>query len=288
MSAASVRMDARGGWMHFGVAAGLLLAAAVGFGAAVRVLKVYLVKVPVPWPAGTEVVDHRLANFPTRFGDYVLAGDGELSPRRDGEPDGLVRLREEQLEELGTTKHRLNWYYQGIFAEVPRGQAAGRPRRYFTLHVTYYTGLVDPAPHVPEVCLFVGGYYPLPEESGALELGTSAAPPWDRFSVWRTAFAGTDRRRGVHFKSAEYYVFSVNGQPTTSRLTVRSKLANPLVRYAYFAKIQVAPLRPGNNLAACDRACLRFLRQAVPEVLKFLPSAREVRRLESGGTDGEG
>jgi len=280
MSAASGRAGARGGWAHFGIAAGLLLAAAVGFNTAVRVLKVHLVKAPVPWPAGTKVVDHRLANFPVRFGDYVLAGDGELSRRRDGEPDGLVRLRKEQLEELGTTKHRLNWYYQGIFAETPPGEPEGRTGRYFTLHVTYYTGLVDPAPHVPEVCLFVGGYYPLPEESGAVELHTSAPPPWDRFRVWRTAYAGSSRRGG-YFKSAEYYVFSVNGQPTTSRLTVRSKLANPLARYVYFAKIQVAPLRPGTDLAACDRDCLRFLRQAVPAVLKFLPSAEDVRRLES-------
>ncbi|HUT57250.1 MAG TPA: hypothetical protein VNA25_05185, partial [Phycisphaerae bacterium] len=49
---------------HFLIAAGILLLAAVGWGAAVRLLGIATRKEPVPWPEGAVVdEDHRLRSL---------------------------------------------------------------------------------------------------------------------------------------------------------------------------------------------------------------------------------
>jgi len=273
------------GWRHFAVAAGVLLVVGVGWNAVAGIIGIYLAKDPVPPPERVQTDQHRLVSFPQRVGPYVVAADGELFldrrtglPIRDGQPDGISTFPDDVLETLGTARHELNWYYSGIFRDT-RPQRSGR---YLRMDVTYYTGLLDAVPHVPTNCIVAGGGTILRDQSKPIVVSIPAAPePWRRITVYRTAYqVSASAFQGV---SAQYHVFSMNGTPTHDRFAVRMKLGLPWVKYAYFAKIQVAPLRPEASLEETDRVCLEFIRVVLPEVLKYLPSEADVRRLEASG-----
>ena len=47
------------------------------------------------------------------------------------------------------------------------------------------------------------------------------------------------------------------------------------------ATVKVGLLRPGRTLAESDRLCGEFLQAVLPEVLRFLPTAAEVERLNN-------
>lgn len=274
---------ARRGWVHFGVASTILLAAAICFHAAVRLLKIHLVKAAVPSPRSAKVDEHWLESFPARIGPYVLAPEVEMPKPADGDSDGHRKATKDELKELGTSKHPFNWYYSAYYRDTRVGGSFEEGTgRYFLLDVTYYTGLVDPVPHVPEICLFAGGFTPLAGESGSLRVDLPDLPgPWESWrniEVRRAAYVR--RRGGVEIRSSQYYVFSMNGQATNSRNAVRWKLTLPWKHYCYFAKVQAATLRPEKTAEASDRVCAEFLRHAIPEVLRFLPSAADVKRLE--------
>ncbi|KPK84706.1 MAG: hypothetical protein AMJ81_04935 [Phycisphaerae bacterium SM23_33] len=283
---ASAPRASRGGWVHFGVAAALLLAAAAGFHVAVRLLRIHLVKAAVPLPEAARLDGHWLANFPQALGPDILGPDGRRVPRYVLAPDGYRKLTEDVLRELGTTKHRLNWYYSAFYRDNQVTSIRAEDQRYFILDVTYYTGLVDPVPHIPEICLLAGGFAPLPGESASLTLELPDLPEpwreWRQIKVRRAAYALKDTF-GAAVKSAQYYVFSMNGEATDSRSRVRWDLTWPTRNYCYFAKIQAAPGRPEASAAASDEVSLEFLRHAIPAALRFLPSADDVKRLEDSG-----
>jgi len=273
------------GWRHFAVAAAVLLVVGVGWNAIAGIIGIYLAKYPVPPPEVVQTDQHRLVSFPRRIGPYVVAGDGELFvdrrtgvPIRDGQPDGITIFPDDVLETLGTAKHEMNWYYSGIFRDTRLGESG----RYLRMDLTYYTGLLDAVPHVPTNCIVAGGGRILRDQSKPVAVSIPAAPePWRRIAVYRTAYrVSASAFQGV---SAQYHLFSMNGTPTCDRFAVRMRLGLPWVKYAYFAKIQVAPLRPEATLEQTDRVCLEFIRTVLPEVLKYLPSAADVRRLEASG-----
>lgn len=272
--------------VHFVVAAGVLLVVGGGWNGIMAALKWTMTKSPVPWPEGTEVAEHRLANFPEKLGPYLIVPDGEMSRQPDGRPDGIVEFRKEDLDTLGVLKHKLNWYFAGVFQDVrTRGEAAWKGKHYVRLDVTYYTGLLDAVPHIPDVCLGAGGFTIIPGESGFVRISAPTAPaPWDDFQIYRTAYAGKGN------KTAQYYFFSLNGKPTADWKMVRGRLSLPWVNYCYFAKVQLGAfrggygkLRPETDRDACDRISRDFLNYALPAVLRFLPSAQDVEKLEKSG-----
>ncbi|MHC4715418.1 MAG: hypothetical protein ACYS5V_00460 [Planctomycetota bacterium] len=281
-----------GGRGHFYVAAGVLAVAAAGFHLAVGWLGVVLVKKPVPPPEAADVDRHRLVNFPKHLGPYKLLGDGERfrdkegNPIKDGKPDGIVEFRDEQVGEMDIPNHPLNWYYGGLFRDTRPGSG-----RVYQMNVTYYTGVLDAVPHVGEICIRAAGGQVLSADSGPMAVDAPRAnAPWKRFKIKRVAYALYDEdgnpirdRLGRPVKSAEYYVFSMNGNPTHDRLDVRRKLAWPLAKYCYYAKVQVAPLQPEPTLQKQDESCREFLRHAMPEVLRYLPSAKDVEALKRAG-----
>jgi len=84
----------------------------------------------------------------------------------------------------------------------------------------------------------------------------------------------------------------MNGIPTARWEVVRGKLMLFTVRYCYFAKIQIAVFKVGTyrgrvglmnetDLNISDQACRDFLSHALPDILRFLPSADDVKKLSS-------
>lgn len=268
----------------FTAAAAFLLVAGIGWNSAMALLKWTMAKYPVPHPETVELEGHRLANFPEMIGDYELAGDGELvrdsktgRPIFDGEKDGILDVSSDQLSELGMKKHKLNWYYFAIYGN--RRLRENDARAHVYLQVTYYTGLLDAVPHVSQVCVAAAGGTVLSREGGLIpvSLPPDRVPPgWEKVELNRTVYVLKQRN-----KLAQYHIFSMNGQPTAHWWKVRGTLGWPSVKYCYFAKIQLAPKNPNLGNEVSDEICRDFAQAVLPEVLKFLPTAADVEKLEA-------
>ena len=157
---------------------------------------------------------------------------------------------------------------------------ADNPARFWRLEVYYYTGGVDLVPHVPEICGKMAGADPLRTEDMPIR-AVQAAAPWGPQEVNCHKAVLLDRDR----EYAQYYIFSLNGVPECNRTTVRLTLASPFIRHAYFAKVQLSPASISSESDDTDRAAEEFLRLAMPEVLKALPSSEDIRKLDQSGGD---
>ena len=267
-----------GGWVHFGVAAGVLLVAALAWFAYLPGL---LSKRPVLPPEHAQFQEHRLYNFPETLGPYVLDPESESSEPEDGTKDGIHGMDEDTLQNLGTLKHDYNWYYMATYRDTRTRSASRRVR----LEVTYYTGLVDAVPHVPERCIVAGGGEILRSECGPISVvAAGLSPPWDKIEVYRTAYQWLDKRTGRTGEAAQYHFFGMNGLPAWRWEWVRWETGKLTKKYCYFAKVQLSPdVRDVASLDASDKCCRDFLTYALPAILKFLPAAADVEKLEASG-----
>jgi len=278
------------GMVHFLIAAGILILAASGWEVIIKGFKIPLDKKAVPWPANVQVnaTDFYLESLPEKLGHYVLAQDGELfEGKKDGVPDGLVILKKDVMETLGVgtgfDKKRYparesNWYFASIYVDQRR--KGNDPFRYWQLEITYYTGGLDLVPHVPDICLVAGGATLLGNSKAMFTIPTAPAP-WDEpLTFVRVGYELPDDLKLSSQRYVQYYIFSLNGQPETSRNTVRLKLANPFgSSYSYFAKIQFAPRGAVTDTAQADAAAEEFLLNVLPSVLAQLPLPREIEEL---------
>jgi hypothetical protein len=264
--------------VHFSIAAGLLLAATVGWTAVIKGLDLYFAKQPVPPPAVVQTEDHRLTSFPKRIGPYVLAA----GLFKDA-PEGTTTVTEDVMGTLGMNKHKYNWYYMATFRDTRPN--ASEANRFLRLDVTYYTGLIDAMPHIGDVCIVASGGRVLDDQGGAVEVTVPGqAPPWNRFDVRRTVYEilPTEKNRlGEQSLSSQYHVFSVNGRPIEARDKARAVLADLRMKYCYYAKIQTATVFSQPDVAAADAANREFLSYMVPVALEYLPSEAEVERLNN-------
>ncbi len=267
------------GWIHFGLAAGLLLVAAVVWN--IVLIGKYFAKKPVPPPPHAQFEEHRLTNFPKRIGQYVLAGDGELFEKRDGLPDGLLIEREENLETLGTLKNDWNWYYMAVYRDTHA--APGSSGRYIRLDITYYTGLLEAVPHVGERCIVAGGGTIIHGQSKPIRVRLDALPAawkkWRDIEVYRTTYE-IRRRDSSVTRASQYHIFGVNGKPICDWMKVRWDIGSLSLKYCYFAKIQIAVRAPESDVEKNDTICRKFIEQVLPEVLRFLASADDVKKME--------
>jgi len=285
---ASFRWDR--GMMHFCIAVVVLLIAAGGWELAVRGLELAVAPMPMPWPKDV-VVDTKefyLKSLPDRLGHYVLLGDGEMTSNRDGHPDGIIILREENRETLGVGgkldkdrvhQRRSNWYCMRVYRDE---RTDGNKARLWRLDVTYYTGGVDPVPHIPEVCLKAGGATLLSSDKISFYVPV-ATRPWDKpVQFVRTQYEAWDDKKQATVRYVQYYVFNLNGQPENSREKVRAILANPFgYKHSFFAKIQFAPWGEVKDLKEADREAEDFVRNFLPSVLQQLPKREDVERMDA-------
>ena len=282
------------GDLHFLAAAAVLVASAVGWRVAVSALGIVLQKAPVPWPPGVRVdTDFRLLSLARQFGPYErVEADGECpdprtgQPVRDHRPDGEI-LYEPHLMDLlgiGTGYDRTrydercsNWYVSRIYRDGR--ERPGSPYRYWQLDVTYYTGSLDTVPHVPERCLVAGGAT-VSSSAKVTFRADGVSADWSGDLVFRrTRYEKLTERTGSLWESVQYYTFSLNGRPESAWEKVRGTLTLPGIPHAYFAKIQFAPRDSVTDLAETDRRAQDFLSQALPEILRALPTRADVQKL---------
>lgn len=270
--------QSRRGWIHFALAAGLLLFVAVAWNIVMR--GKYFAKKPVPPPARAEFEKHRLTNFPDSIGPYVLAGDGELSEKLDGKPDGLLIEREENLETLGTLKNDWNWYYMAVYRDTRAEPDSSR--QYIRLDITYYTGLLDAVPHVGERCIVAGGGTIIHSDCKPITVGlptlSAAWKKWRDIKVFRTTYE-VRRSNSAATRASQYHIFAMNGEPNCRWEIVRWDMGALTLKYCYFAKIQITTRTPEPDVEKSDAFCREFLEYVLPEVLQFLPSADDVKKM---------
>jgi hypothetical protein len=148
----------------------------------------------------------RLDNIPTTLGDWRTAGDSR-------------RLTEEMVEELGTSDYLNRTYIREDKPEWPAVQ----------LHLAYYTGLIDPVPHIPERCNVA---------AGLVSQGQATTHALD---IDRTEWA-EDELLNLH-RSEPYPVVSVRNPITGRRESIRMPLGDLEIRVTDFALPEQPDLR---------------------------------------------
>lgn len=175
-----------------------------------------------------------------------------------------IPIPDEVIEELGT-KLYIQWVLENPITDGPAWARSA------SLFVTYYTGVQDQVPHVPEEC--VG-------QSGAGQTETRdiefSLPDGKKYRVRRLGFA-TPRGRGYSFI---YYTFLVNGDLYCDRVDVRLRCGRPSEQYLYYSKIELS-FRSLDNEAPpeMDRTAERLLNQVISVMLKdHLPDVAAMER----------
>lgn len=136
------------------------------------------------------------------------------------------KLPPEAEEEMGT-KEYLNW-----IVTDPNG--GGARSKQVSLTVTYYTGVQDQVPHVPEECVFQGGM----TQNGGKEIRKWDLPRLgEQVEIARVIF---DSPRQLGLRLIVYYTIAVNGEFLGDRDPVRLRMASPLDTHLYYSKIEVS------------------------------------------------
>lgn len=255
----------------------ILIGCRIGFQIGVNVLNAYLEKKPVP-------LREQLSKIPMRLGDWV-SSENEI-------------LTAEIIEELGT-KYYINRKY------IRTSQARGS--NMLSVHITYYTGLIDAVPHVPDRCLVAGGMnirtqaknlplsldvsnWSLDREHTNIKSGEPypimlfldritdkpirLRMPLGDFELRTTEFSSNDMP-GARIYAG--YFFIANGQLSASPEGVRLYAFDLTVPYAYYVKIQFLTIGQ-RSFESEDFVELvsDFLPELLPELMRCLPDWAEV------------
>jgi len=280
-------------WTPFSVAVAVLLVSTLGWGFAMRTLKWYTRKEPVPWPAEVTVDEQTFQNtsMPDQFGPYKLVtGDGVIPGRKpDGKPDGELKYSEETLEALGIgssldggrhDSRMSNWYVTRIYEDTREKERSAF--RFWQIDIVYYSGGELSVPHVPDECVQAAGAVPVGRD--VIDVRIPSLP--EAWAEWRndTKFVSLKYQKSTGSRTTnfvQYYLFSMCGLPRTSRERVRLGLMDLGRRYVYFSKVQFFPvLGAVGNPGRTDSKAAEFLSNCLPYVLKQLPSAETIRLME--------
>ncbi len=220
----------------------VLIASAVGFRASVSSLNLYLRKEAVP-------LRESLDTIPTKIGRWKRIGTDS-------------RLGEAMVESLGT-RFYLDRHY-AIDGNPDNGV--------LTLHIAYYTGMVDAVPHVPERCWGAAGLsmvtqprailIPIDKSKWDLESGPKNKVTGEIYPVASVLDPVTRRKESVFLPIGETemsvtvfqdqqnpklhlvggYLFIANARLTSSPYVVKTFAFDLSSRYSYYCKVQCSML----------------------------------------------
>jgi exosortase len=259
------------------VALATLVLCGAGFRVAVQQLNVHLSKLPVE-------LRHHLSSIPRRLGPWHATGDD-------------LALDEASVESLGTSM-----YLSRVYELESDG---GRTR--LSLHIAYYTGMVDAVPHIPDRCMVAAGWNQLEAaDNVVLDLRWPAATidpgPPNRASgepyqlittpdpltgapetirlplgqlALRTSAFGRDDAPSVRQYAGFFFI--ANHHAMANPLAVRSLAFSATQRHAYYAKVELqmtcgAREGPQRFLAPASDLVQRVL----PHLMRCLPDWSEV------------
>ncbi len=261
------------------VTAVTLMVCGVGFRFAARAAEAYFAKQPVD-------LRHPLTRIPRQLGPWRSTG-----------PD--VTLTVEVEESLGTSSYLDRVYErEGVDGES----------EVVSVHIPYYTGLIDAVPHVADRCLTAGGWVitslpvnlDLPVDRSSwrqdpqrVNLDTGKPYPvvtfQDRVLTGRMHTVrmpiGEFRLRTTEFRDGTNpdvriyagYFFVANGQTTPVPEGVRVLAFNLKTKYAYFAKIQFTMYVPEQmTKEEFAEVVSELATELLPELMLCLPDWSEI------------
>jgi hypothetical protein len=277
----------------FLVALGVMSVSAIGMQAALDHYKLYLQKKPIlPEPIGGK--DRVLRALPAKTEHWQQLGSDLIEAP-------------ENLETLGTENYLTRRY-------IEKSPRAGKPAREVTLHVAYYTGMIDTVPHVPERCLvgaglsLVGGPWvrPLALRSDDWMAVPEADNPFHPTSLYTTRLsneystAGGGRRVNLPvgispehmpaLRITEYtstggarlfagYFFIANGGIAASAEDVRALAFDLKNDYAFYLKVQIGPV-PAESPDELAEVAGSLLSDLFGEIMTCVPDWARVQRGE--------
>ena len=163
------------------------------------------------------------------------------------------QLAPETVEELGTSEY-VEWALQ-----VPRQRIPCKAMRLF---VTYYTGVQDQVPHVPEECLAQGAFSPDTDKTLEMDLKQLGR----RVSIRRLSFFPPQQTTGRVYV---YYTICINGDYYAGRESARLRMANPHESHLYYSKVELSfeGLDQG-GVASVDQYANGVLDQVLTELVR--------------------
>ena len=180
-------------------------------------------------------------------------------------------LSDEMVYELGTSQY-VQWAL-----ENPKARGTGWQRS-ASLFVTYYTGVQDQVPHVPEECYYQGNASLSASQDIEFKL-----PDGEAYPVRRLRFVPP---RGGGVRLFVYYTFIVNGDMVCDRNHVRTRMGRESEKYLYYSKIELCfqSLTDEEAPPDMDRMAERLLGQIIPVMLKdHIPDVAAMERQAAAG-----
>ena len=253
-----------------------LIFGAVGFRSAVRALNVYLKKEPVP-------LRSHFDNIAAKLGAWDMVGQSQ-------------KLSVEMIEELGTDLYLDRRYLD----------TESRDGRWMSLHIAYYTGMIDAVPHVPDRCLVAGGFnarttpanLPMtlrrrgwvegPPSASGLRYPTVTFPdaitkapvtvhlPLGEFAIRTTEFSHDDMPDRRVFAG---YFFVANGRYAVTPEQVKLLAFRKSERFAYYCKIQFLTIGDKDfTVEDFVAQAARLTEELLPDLMRCLPDWPELEK----------
>ncbi|QOV87657.1 hypothetical protein [Humisphaera borealis] len=266
---------------RFLVAAVVLLVCAAGFNAAARSLQLHFRKQPVP--LAVKSLDDKNEGVSSVLG-------GRWIQVTDDQP-----LTADVEHALGTKQYVMRTYADFVAARRTENELKARnpekmasmlaelqsrqPEAIIRVGITYYTGLVDTVPHIPDRCMVADGYQPT--DYRVLDVPNEYADGKLRGLKFRFITFEDITGRGRITRNVGYF-FHVNGSFEENPLRVRATLQNLFETYSYFAKVELMTEQPGHGASATggrDRAAKamqEFLLVLLPDLERCLPDWEKV------------
>lgn len=172
-----------------------------------------------------------------------------------------IEIQSDILNQLGTDQY-VQWILQS--PEKPGEPDSGRV---LSLFVTYYTGLPDAVPHVPESCYAGGGHKLIKQTPDEITISTSQGQqivvPVQVLEFAKESQFGRNSRIVL-------YTFHANGQFRADRTAVRLAIGSLTDRYAYFSKVEVGIDLEGPQFTKEQAVASgkRFMEVAMPVLLE--------------------
>jgi hypothetical protein len=258
----------------------VLLVCTIGFNAAARAL--HFRKKPLKLQV--QGLDAKDGIPPIIAGRWVQLGiDRPLPPDTEKALKTKVYLNRQyvDLKSKAIKKTQQEWDALDPTSKSELAAMAQRlePGSVISLHMAYYTGLVDTVAHIPERCMVADGYEPTHTDP-------ADGPPQHPSARFRS-IRFVDSMNGMTKHVG--YLFHCNGGYTEDSIQVRMRLQNLFETYGYYAKIEMMITEPsggarseesqtekaaretGSHTKATD-TMRTFLDDLLPEVERCLPS----------------
>jgi hypothetical protein len=183
---------------------------------------------------------------------------------------GSPRLSPEILGDLGTNEY-VTWSLRAGGERVPWKATQ--------MFVTYYTGVQDQVPHVPEECMTQGAFSLETDETFEMDMARLRR----KISVRRLSFYPPPAQQTTG-KVYVYYTICINGDFYPGRERARLRMADPHESHLYYSKVELSFDGLGEaDVPTADQQASHLLDGVLTELVKsHWPKAGSER---GGGSD---